>query len=266
MKKRAGDRFKFRPELGERLRELRLRAGLTQQKLAVAVLSNNTAIDPTALSRQIAGIYLEGRFPSPQPAAPPAAAEAAVLESYVGRYWLNGEQTIQVTRRENRLFVQMSGRFPIEVFPESDEVFAFRGADAKVQFHRDASGGIPKLTFWQGAYAMPAERLPAEPWTPADPAAYCGLYHSDELERALTVEFGENGLRIPFIRRGDLVLVPVAEERFAGKDSSTKFRFVRGEDGRIRELRFSMLDAWNVRFSRVEKDARSGRVDSSPLF
>lgn len=237
-----------------------------EQRLAVAVLSNNSSLDPTALSRQIAGIYLEGQFPSSQPAAVPVAVEGAVLDSYVGRYWLNGEQMLQVIRRESRLFVQMSGGLPIEVFPESEEVFVFRVADAKVQFHRDASGGIPKLTFWRGAYAMPCERIPSEPWTPADPSAYCGQYHSDELETTLTIELGEKGLRIPFARRGDLVLVPMAEERFAGKESSTKFRFVRGEDGRIRELRFSMLDAWNVRFSRVEKDARSGRVDSSLLF
>jgi len=37
MKRRAGDRFQFKPQLGERLRELRLRAGLTQQMLAVAM-------------------------------------------------------------------------------------------------------------------------------------------------------------------------------------------------------------------------------------
>ncbi len=37
MKSRVGDRFKFRPELGQRLRELRLKAGLTQQMLAVAM-------------------------------------------------------------------------------------------------------------------------------------------------------------------------------------------------------------------------------------
>ena len=36
-----------------------------EQRLAVAVLSNNFSVDPTALSRQIAGIYLEGRIPLP---------------------------------------------------------------------------------------------------------------------------------------------------------------------------------------------------------
>lgn len=37
MKSRAGDRFKFKPMLGKRLRELREKAGLTQQMLATAM-------------------------------------------------------------------------------------------------------------------------------------------------------------------------------------------------------------------------------------
>jgi transcriptional regulator with XRE-family HTH domain len=50
MKKRVGDRFKFRPELGRRLRELRVRAGLTQQKLAVAMGSQRKG-NHTVVSR-----------------------------------------------------------------------------------------------------------------------------------------------------------------------------------------------------------------------
>ncbi len=224
-----------------------------EQKLAVAVLSNNSALDPAPISRQISGIYLEGKFPSPQAAPAPPAIEPAVLDSYVGRYWLDGEQTIQITRREGHLYSQVGGSMAIEIFAESPGLFAYRVADVKIQFHRNPNGDVPKLTFWQGAYAMPAERLPVEIWKPADPAEYCGSYRSEELETTLEVRPGENGLVIPFARRGDLVLVPIADERFAGKDSSTKFRFVRDSDGRIKELRFSMKDAWNVRFARMEE-------------
>jgi transcriptional regulator with XRE-family HTH domain len=49
-KKRAGDRFEFKPELGQRLRELRLAAGLTQQKLAVAMGSQRKG-NHTVVSR-----------------------------------------------------------------------------------------------------------------------------------------------------------------------------------------------------------------------
>jgi len=223
-----------------------------EQKLAVAVLSYNSAVDPTSISRQISGIYLEGKFPSPQAAPAPPAVEAAVLDSYVGRYWLDGEQTIQITRREGHLYSQVGGTMVIEIFAESPEVFAYRVADVKIQFHRSPAGEVSKLTFWQGAYAMPAERLSAETWTPSDLAEYCGTYRSEELETTLEVKQGESRLVIPFVRRADLVLVPIAEERFAGKDSATKFRFIRGDDDKIKELRFSMKDAWNVRFRRME--------------
>ena len=37
MKKRAGDRFRFTPEMGARLRELRLKAGLSQEMLAATM-------------------------------------------------------------------------------------------------------------------------------------------------------------------------------------------------------------------------------------
>jgi transcriptional regulator with XRE-family HTH domain len=50
MKKRSGDRFQFKPELGRRLRELRLKAGLTQQKLAVAMGSQRKG-NHTVVSR-----------------------------------------------------------------------------------------------------------------------------------------------------------------------------------------------------------------------
>jgi transcriptional regulator with XRE-family HTH domain len=50
MKSRAGDRFKFSPELGKRLRELRVQAGLTQQMLAVAMGSQRKG-NHTVVSR-----------------------------------------------------------------------------------------------------------------------------------------------------------------------------------------------------------------------
>ena len=224
------------------------------ERMAIAVLTNNFGIDPTKLSRRVADIYLEGRL-GPVQAHPAALVniKAEALDQLVGRYWLMGERIIQITCRENRLFAQLPGDFNWEVFPESDDTFVYRGVDAKIQFERAGTGPAQKLTYWQGSYAMPAERIPAGTWSPAAPQEFCGLYYSEELDSVLEVKLGEKGLSIPFIRRSDLFLVPVAEDSFAGKDASTKLLFVRGIDGKIAELRFSMTDARNVRFARLEK-------------
>jgi hypothetical protein len=224
-----------------------------KQSFAVAVLTNNSSLDPTQISRQIANICLEGQFPSTQlkPSSPLVEAEGNILDAYVGRYWLRGEQTVLIKRKDNNLFAQISGDFPIKVFPESIDTFAYHITDAKIQFHRKGPAKAHKITFWRGAIAISAERLPDETWSPSAPEVFCGRYISEELGKVLEVKMGEKGLYIPFIRRSDLLLIPIAKDKFAGQNSSAKFSFSRDGEGKVTGLFFSMMDAWNVRFKRM---------------
>jgi len=53
---------------------------------------------------------------------------------------------------------------------------------------------------------------------------------------------------------------PRAEERITGKDSSTTFRIVRGDEGKIKTPRFSMLNTRNIRFTKIEQEPGSPRL------
>ena len=222
-----------------------------EQRLAVSVLSNLSMIDATMISRRIAEIFLEGQFPpAPAPSAP-VPVDGAALDAAIGRYWLRGEQTIVVTRKDDRLVAQFSGDMPRELAAESADTFLSPFIGAKLLFHRDGTDKARKLTFFQGAAALPAERIPDDPWSPADAGEFCGRYKSDELGAVIEVKMGVKGLYLPYPKVGDLTLVPMARDRFAGKDASVKIVFVRDGGGKVRELRFSLLDAWNVRFVRI---------------
>ena len=224
-----------------------------ERRFAVAVLANHSAIVPSAITRRIIDIELEGRFPPAPAAGPGIKLNPGVLDAYTGRYWLRGEQTIVVSRMDNRLFAQASGDQPWEIFPESEDVFAYRITDAKIRFHRAAEGKIDRMTHIQGAVFLRAERLPESPGTTPDLSEYTGRFQSDELDVVLEIRKDEKGLIAKFPRRGDLVLVPMAENMFAGRESSAKFYFARGPDGKIGELRFSLLDAWNVLFRKIKQ-------------
>jgi CubicO group peptidase (beta-lactamase class C family) len=225
-----------------------------EQNFAVAVLTNKSSIDPTQISRRIADICLKGYFPPSQPEQSHTfEVEDDVLDAYTGRYWLRGEQTIMITRKKKNLFAQISGDFPIKLFAETADTFAYKIIDAKIQFHCNASAKAHKITFWRGAYTVSAERLPDEEWRPSTPEEFCGRYISEELGAAVEVKAGEKGLYMPFIRRSDLLFVPIAKDRFAGENSSAKIYFSRGSDGKVKELFFSLLDAWKVRFTRIGK-------------
>jgi hypothetical protein len=80
------------------------------------MLANNFSVDPTQLSSRIANICLEGRFPPAQPRPSPLAkVDDDVLDAYVGRYWLRGEQTVIIKRKDNHLFAQISGDLPVHI-------------------------------------------------------------------------------------------------------------------------------------------------------
>jgi CubicO group peptidase (beta-lactamase class C family) len=222
-----------------------------ERRFAVAVLTNHTAILPSAIARRIIDIGLEGRFPPSRPAGPEIILSPGVLEAYTGRYWLRGEQTIVISRVENRLFAQTSGDGPREIVPESEDLFAYRISDARIRFHR-AADKADRLTLVQGAVFLRAERLPEGPGPTADLSEYAGRYRSDELDSVLEIRRDEKGLTAKFPRRGDLLLVPMAENRFAGRESSAKFEFARGQDRKGWELRLSLLDAWRVLFRKIE--------------
>lgn len=225
------------------------------QRFSVTILTNNSSIFPTQLTLRIADICLEGQFPPSTPAPiPEVKVSTDLLEAYVGRYWLRGEQLLMIKRKDNELFAQMSGDLPVKIFPESEDTFAYRIISAKIQFHRSGPSKPDKITFWQEAVALPAERLPDEGWQPLVPAEFCGRYYSAELGSVLEIRAGKNGLYIPYIQKEDLLLVPIAEDRFAGKGTSAKLTFSRDSKGQIEELRFSMMDAWNVRFTRIPFD------------
>jgi CubicO group peptidase (beta-lactamase class C family) len=149
-----------------------------EQRFSVAVLANNSSIFPTLLTPRIADICLEGQFPSSKPAQTPMVeVNTDLLDAYVGRYWLRGEQMLMIKRKENELFAQMSGDLPVKIFPESEDTFAYRIISARIQFHRSGSSKPHKITFWQEAVALPAERLLNEGWMPSDPAEFCGRYY-----------------------------------------------------------------------------------------
>lgn len=220
------------------------------ERLAVAVLAGQTGIDASALARRVLALHLVG--PRPEPPAPVDTEVAqSLLARCAGRYWLEGERTLTITILEGKLVARLSGDLPIALHPESADTFAYRVVDARVRFHGAGEAPAERATFWQGAYAQTAERLPEQPWTPSDLDEFRGRYLSDELGKLLEVELTPEGLRVPFVRREALALVPIARDRFAGRGTSVKLRFVRDAEGRVVALRASLPDAHDVAFARL---------------
>jgi hypothetical protein len=98
-----------------------------------------------------------------QVTTPAARTEVKVsektLSQYVGEYELQPGFTLTVTQEGTRLFAQGTGQQKVEVYPESETKFFLKVVEAQIEFAKDASGKVSKLTLYQNGQVMDAKKI-----------------------------------------------------------------------------------------------------------
>lgn len=87
------------------------------------------------------------------------ALDPEIYDDYVGRYKLNEEVAIAVTKGDSHLFVQASGQAKVEIFPEKMDEFFLKVADIQISFVRSEKGQVTELIIHQGGRDTPAKKI-----------------------------------------------------------------------------------------------------------
>ena len=83
-----------------------------------------------------------------------------MLEGYVGRYQLNPQVEIVVTRQDGRLFAQLTGQPSIEVFASGPRDFFYKVVNARLTFETDSTGRASAVVLHQSGREIRATRVP----------------------------------------------------------------------------------------------------------
>jgi hypothetical protein len=97
-----------------------------------------------------------------------------------------------------------------------------------------------------------------EPWTPANPGEFAGVYVSDEAETVLNVELHDGKLVIHRRPDSSFELKPTYADAF--DCSLGSIHFVRGADGKIIALEAGSSRVWNLRFDRKNDGVRTSGI------
>ena len=76
---------------------------------------------------------------------------AEMLSQYIGSYQITPSNIVEVTLEGNQLYAQTPGYLKKAICPESETVFFYRIADAKIQFIKDENGKVTDFILMQGA-------------------------------------------------------------------------------------------------------------------
>ncbi|MCX6538222.1 MAG: serine hydrolase [Acidobacteria bacterium] len=130
------------------------------QHFSAALLCNASAINPAALSRRVADVYLKDVFTQPPPAptgtsaqrgaaaaGPPTAYNAAETAGFAGAYYSDELETMYRVSVEGGEFLWLTRgvqrtRVPLQAGARDE----FRGAGSTLRFERDAGGRVAGLT------------------------------------------------------------------------------------------------------------------------
>jgi nitroreductase len=82
-----------------------------------------------------------------------------IYDDYVGRYQLNDEVIVTVTKEDSRLFVQATGQAKIQIFPEKKDEFFLKVADVQIFFVRSDEGLVTELIVHQGGQDTSAKKI-----------------------------------------------------------------------------------------------------------
>jgi CubicO group peptidase (beta-lactamase class C family) len=81
------------------------------------------------------------------------------LERYTGRYELQPNFILTVTREGDQLYAQATGQPRFEIFPSSENEFYLEVVDAQITFNRGDGGAVESLTLHQSGQSMPAPKI-----------------------------------------------------------------------------------------------------------
>ncbi len=236
-----------------------------ERKFSVICLANY-ALNTTKLSYEIADLYLGIPKEKSAPAHAPvtctvAEVDPAVYAGFEGRYGVDNGVILDVSTKDNRLYVQPPGAPLLELCPKSPTEYFIKGAPVQVSFSRDENGRTSRLVWHQNGHDIPAERLVGGPLSPAQLGEYEGEYYSEELQATYGAYVHEDRLclkapRVPdlFQRNfrdppGENALKHMAGDRFIRSYGAIEFS--RDPNGKIAGFALHAgEDLKNLRFSK----------------
>jgi CubicO group peptidase (beta-lactamase class C family) len=81
------------------------------------------------------------------------------LREYVGEYWVSQSIKVNITLESGQLKGQLTGQPKVELFAQRKDLFFIKVVDAQLEFKRDSTGKVQKVTLFQGGAMIEAPKV-----------------------------------------------------------------------------------------------------------
>lgn len=166
--------------------------------LSVILLSNDESIDQSAITQQIADLYLQDKYkPELKKEHTEIVIDTELLKKYAGSYILPDGMIFKFSNINDTLRLIIPGAPVFNMYPEKDNEFFLKDFDAQCTFVKDNRGEVNEIIWHQNGQDPHARRYnEPEPLTLKELQGYTGKYEIPELDVTYTVCLKNNELMI----------------------------------------------------------------------
>ena len=164
-----------------------------------------------------------------------------LYDSYVGKYeFLNGAY-IDIIKKDNKLFAQVTGQNNFEIFPQSNNIYFAKVIDASIEFKTNDKGEVTELIFEQLGMEFICKRVEdveEQVEVTVDPKIYDEYVGEYELIPGviITITNEDNHIYAQLTGQDAFEIFSTSESEFFYKVVDAKITFERDDNGKVTNL------------------------------
>jgi len=116
--------------------------------VCIIILSNFEQAPVKNISKDVVAIIFGEKYDIPIVRIP-KKVDPKIYDAFVGKFMLDLDFIIAITKENERLFTQATGQPKYEIFPESETKFFFKVVDAQITFVKNEKGEVIELILHQ---------------------------------------------------------------------------------------------------------------------
>ncbi len=208
------------------------------EDLAIIVLTNNGYHDSQSLADTLTSIVLNRDYKMPEALKEIEIKDPKLYDSYVGKYdFLNGSY-IDVLKKDNKLYFQVTGQEAFEVFPQSNNKFFAKIVDARIEFIMNDKGEVNELAFEQLGMKFNCKRVEEKETTVVNPIIYGDYVGEYELAPNVIISITKENDKIYAQLTGQdkYEIFPKSEIEYFYKIVDADITFEKDEKGNVIKL------------------------------
>lgn len=211
------------------------------EDLTIIVLINNGLYNVMDLTNTLTSIALNKDYKMPEVLKEIKIDDTDVYDNYVGKYTFLSGTYMDIIKKDNNLYAQVTGQNAFRIFPQTNTKFFAKEIDASIEFTINDKGEVTELIFEQLGMQIVCQRvgdIEAKVVASIDPIIYDKYVGEYELapDIIVTIIKEDNRIYAQLTGQDRYEIFPISESEYFYKVVDAKITFVKDDGGKVTNL------------------------------